>query len=86
MIGEPVLPSAAGLGSRLVDEIDDIVEAAAGAGANAASRNSDGKMDLAGPVSPTRMALGYADEGAPVNSWRSPRAELKSYGSFLGFE
>ncbi len=32
------------------------------------------------------MALGYDDEGAPVNSWRSPRAELKSYASFLGFE
>jgi nitroreductase len=32
------------------------------------------------------MALGYADESAPINAWRSPRAALDSYASFEGFE
>jgi hypothetical protein len=32
------------------------------------------------------MALGYADESAPINAWRSPRAPLDSYASFDGFE
>jgi nitroreductase len=31
------------------------------------------------------MALGQADESAPINSWRSPRAPLDSYASFDGF-
>src|SRR5260370_10617981 len=48
MIGEPTLPSATGLGLEAVDEIDDVVEAAACAAADAASGNSDGKMRLAG--------------------------------------
>ena len=38
----------AALGLEPVDEIDDIVEPAAGAGADAASRNGDGEMRLAG--------------------------------------
>lgn len=32
------------------------------------------------------MALGYADEAAPINSWRAPRAPLAEYASFSGFE
>ena len=32
------------------------------------------------------MALGYANEGAPVNSWRSPREPVEAYATFLGFE
>lgn len=32
------------------------------------------------------MALGYADEAAPINSWRSPREPLDTYASFDGFE
>ncbi len=31
------------------------------------------------------MALGYADEAAPINSWRSPREPLDSWASFSGF-
>ena len=31
------------------------------------------------------MALGYADENAPINSWRAPREPLDTYASFLGF-
>ncbi len=31
------------------------------------------------------MALGHADEAAPINSWRSPREPLDSWASFSGF-
>lgn len=31
------------------------------------------------------MAMGYADETAPINAWRSPRASLDSFASFSGF-
>ncbi len=32
------------------------------------------------------MALGYADETAPINGWRSPRESLEVFASFSGFE
>lgn len=32
------------------------------------------------------MALGYADDKAAINSWRSPRAPLDDYASFDGFD
>jgi nitroreductase len=32
------------------------------------------------------MALGYADESAPINSWRSTRVPLDEFASFDGFE
>ena len=32
------------------------------------------------------MALGYADETAPINSWRAPRAPRAEYASFYGFD
>jgi hypothetical protein len=31
------------------------------------------------------MALGYADDKAAINSWRSPRAPLDEFASFDGF-
>jgi nitroreductase len=31
------------------------------------------------------MALGFADESAPINRWRSPRVPLDDYASFEGF-
>lgn len=31
------------------------------------------------------MAVGYADEAAPINGWRSPREPVDSYASFTGF-
>jgi nitroreductase len=31
------------------------------------------------------LALGYADEKAPINSWRSPREEVDSFATFSGF-
>ena len=48
MFGEPALASIAGLDLEPVDQIDDVVEATAGAAADAASRNGDGQMGLAG--------------------------------------
>lgn len=32
------------------------------------------------------MALGHADEAAPINSWRAPRAPLEEYARFSGFD
>jgi hypothetical protein len=32
------------------------------------------------------MAVGYADEAAPINAWRSPREALDNYATFSGFE
>ncbi len=32
------------------------------------------------------MALGYADEGALINQWRSPREPLDAFAKFSGFE
>jgi nitroreductase len=31
------------------------------------------------------VALGYADPAAPINNWRSPRADLDSFATFCGF-
>ncbi len=31
------------------------------------------------------LALGYADDNAPINHWRSPRERLDSFASFSGF-
>jgi len=32
------------------------------------------------------MALGFADEAAPINGWRSPREPLSAFATFEGFE
>ena len=32
------------------------------------------------------MSLGHADETAPINNWRSPRAPLDDFATFSGFE
>jgi nitroreductase len=32
------------------------------------------------------MSVGYADENAPINAWRSPREPLDAYASFDGFD
>ena len=32
------------------------------------------------------MALGYADDAAPINSWRSTREPLDSFAIFEGFD
>jgi hypothetical protein len=48
VIGEPALPGVSSLGFKPTDEVDDVVEAAAGAGPDAAEGSGDGKMRLAG--------------------------------------
>lgn len=34
----------------------------------------------------TGIAMGYADERAPINSWRSPREPLDTWATFRGFD
>src|SRR5436189_4464183 len=65
MIGEPSLASVARLGLEPIDEIDHVVEPAAGAGSDTASGNGDGKMRLAGagPADQHGIAL-LGDEAA----------------------
>jgi len=65
LVGDPTLPSVAGLGLEPIDEIDHVVIPAAGAGSDAASGNGDGKMRLAGasPADQHGVAL-LCDEAA----------------------
>src|SRR3954452_24646336 len=65
VVGEPALAAGAGLGLEPVDEIDHVVEPAAGAAADAASGDRDGKMGLAGagPADQHGVAL-LGDEAA----------------------
>jgi nitroreductase len=32
------------------------------------------------------LALGFADESAPINQWRAPRESLDAFASFAGFD
>src|SRR4029453_11267410 len=48
MLGDPPLPSVAGLDLEAVDEVDHVVEAPTGAGSDAASGDCDGQMGFAG--------------------------------------
>ena len=48
MLGDATLPSVAGLDLQAVDEVDHVVEAAAGTGSDAASGDGDSEMGLAG--------------------------------------
>src|SRR5438270_13172459 len=48
IFGEPPLPAGAGFTLQPIDEIDDGVEAASGAAADAGPRNRYGQMRLAG--------------------------------------
>src|ERR1700724_44809 len=48
MLGDTTLPSVAGLDLQAIDEIDDVVEAPAGTGSDAASGDGDSQMGLAG--------------------------------------
>src|SRR5436305_6489787 len=47
MLGEPSLPTVAGLGLEPVNEVDHVVEASSGAIADATSGDGDGQMGLA---------------------------------------
>jgi hypothetical protein len=65
MIGETALPSVADLSLQPVDEIDHVIEQAAGAAADAAFSNGDSEMSLAGagPADQHGIAL-LGDEAA----------------------
>ena len=65
VVSEPALATSAGLGLEAIDEIDHVVEPAASATTDAASRNCDGKMRLAGsgPADQYGVAL-LGDESA----------------------
>lgn len=49
IIGHAALAAGAGFGLELVDEIDDVEEAAASTGTDACPGDRDGEMGLAGP-------------------------------------
>lgn len=49
IVGHAALAAGAGFGLELVDEIDDVEEAAASAGTDAGPGDRDGEMGLAGP-------------------------------------
>ena len=61
MLGEPPLPSVAGLDLKAVDEVDHVVEAPTSAGSDAASGDCNGQMG-AGAVQHDVALLG--DEAA----------------------
>src|SRR4029079_780170 len=65
LFGDPTLPSVRVLDLGAVDEIDDVVEPATGAGADTASGDSNGQMSLAGsgPTDQNGVAL-LGDEPA----------------------
>ena len=66
IIGEPSLAASAAFGLELVDEIDGGEEAAARPGANAASRDSDGEMCLAGSGSANQDDVALLGDEAPA--------------------
>lgn len=55
IVGHAALAAGAGFGLELVDEIDDVEEAAASAGADAGPGDRDGEMGLAGPGAAARL-------------------------------
>ena len=59
MLGKPALVAVACLGLEPVDEVDDVVEPAAGAGTNATASNGDSEMGFAsaGPTDQYGIAL-----------------------------
>src|SRR5436305_1488513 len=65
IFGEPPLPAGAGFALQPVDEIDDGIEAAPGAAADAGPRNSYGQMRLAGAGSTDQHSIAlFGQEGA----------------------
>ena len=75
VVGEPALAAGAGLGLEPVDEIDHVVEPAAGAGSDAASGNGDGKMRLASAGPANQHGIGAAEVLALIK-----RLKERGYG------
>ena len=62
MVGETALAFGAGLGFELVDEIDHVEEAAAGAAADAGAGDADGEVRLAGACAADRRQVALLGE------------------------
>jgi hypothetical protein len=64
-VGEPPLPAGAGFALQPIDEIDDGVEAAPGAAADAGAGNRYGQMRLAGAASADQHSVAlFGEKGA----------------------
>src|SRR5262249_48963508 len=61
IFGKPALATAAGFGFQPVDEVDDGVEAAARAAADASPRNGNGQMRLTGAGSADQHSIALLD-------------------------
>ena len=59
VIGEPSLPIGSGLVLQAVDEVDDGVEAASGAAADAGARNGNGEVAFAGAGRSSAILPGF---------------------------
>jgi hypothetical protein len=67
VIGKPSLPRVAGFGLEPVDEIDHVVESAAGAGSNATSSDGDGQVGFAGAGSTDQHGVALAVAGCVLS-------------------
>jgi hypothetical protein len=88
MLSKPALPSVAGLDLEAVDKVDHIVEAATGAGSDAASGDCDSQMGLASACSPDQhdvALLGDEAAGGEIVDERlvDRRANNDSFGARL---
>jgi hypothetical protein len=66
IFGEPPLPAGAGFTLQPIDEIDDGIEAAPGAAADAGPRNTMARCDLPVPVPPISTALRCSARKTPL--------------------
>src|SRR4051794_4015750 len=69
MFGEPALTSVAGLAFETVDEVDDVVKASAGTGADAAPGDGDGQMGLAGAGTADQHDVALLGDKAAGEIW-----------------
>jgi hypothetical protein len=89
MLGEPSLPSVAGLGLEAIDEIDHVEEAAAGTRSDAASGDGNGQVGFAGTGAADQHDVALLGDEAAASEiideslidWRAVELEL---GDVLG--
>src|SRR5436309_4822832 len=84
IFGEPPLPAGAGLALQPIDEVDDGIETAPGAAADAGPRNRYGQMRLAGAGSTDQHGVAlFGEKGAARQTpdqrlvdWRAGEVEV----------
>ena len=83
IIGGSALPAGAGLGLKLVDQVDDVEEAAAGAGADECAGNGDREMALAGAWGTNRILpdIRVARRRSTIRSTRAAASGSRSSGA-----